>query len=125
MGVRIHHRGKPTLMMVDGSNCAECGQPLPRKGYSESIVVVELLDLRDHLASLDPSATKFGFCDRGVELASSIHLSAHSGEVAPPLRRKAKRWLREANDRFAMWEFVEPAPVADIRSQPAEERRSA
>lgn len=112
-------------MMVIRSTCAECGQPLPRKGYSETLVVVELLDLRDHLASLDPSATKFGFCDRGVELASSIHLSAHGGEATPPLRRKAKRWLREASDRFAMWEFAEPAPDPDIPSQPAVERRSA
>ena len=39
--------------------CAECGQTLPQKGYPEILLVEELLDLRDLLASIDPSATKF------------------------------------------------------------------
>ena len=71
------------------------------------LLFVVMLDLRDCLASLDPSATRFGFCDRGVELASLIHVSAH-GEGAPPgLGRKAKRWLREANKRLEVWQ-VDP-----------------
>ena len=69
------------------------------------LLVVELLDARDLVASLDPSATKFGFCDRGVELASLIHVSAHSGATSG-LFRKAKRWLREANMRLDMWQVV-------------------
>ena len=72
-------------------NCAECGQPLPQQGHADMLLVVELLDARDLVASLDPSATKFGFCDRGVELASLIHVSAHSGATSG-LFRKAKRW---------------------------------
>jgi hypothetical protein len=105
--------------------CAECDQPLPRKAYAEALQVVELLDLRGDLASLDPSATKFGFCDRGGELAKSIHLSAHSGGVAPRLRRRAKRWLREANERLHMWQVAGTAPVTQIHPQPAGQRLSA
>ena len=106
-------------------NCAECDQPLPRKAYAEAVQVVELLDLRGDLASLDPSATRLGFCDRGLELASSIHVSAHGGDVAPRLRRQAKRWLREANERLDMWQVAGSAPVAQIHPQPAEQWLSA
>jgi hypothetical protein len=105
--------------------CAECDQPLPRKAYTEALQVVEVLDLRGDLASLDPSARRLGFCDRGVELASSIHASAHSGEVAPRLRRKAKRWLREAYERLDMWQVAGPARVSRNCPQPAEQRLSA
>jgi hypothetical protein len=105
--------------------CAECDQPLPRKAHAEALQVVELLDLRGDLASLDPSATRLGFCDRGVELASSIHASAHSGEVAPRLRRKAKRWLREANQRLDMWRVAGSAQVPQTHPQSAEQRLSA
>ena len=111
--------------MTKTRNCAECDQPLPRKGYPEALQVMELLDLRSDLASVDPSATRLGFCDRGVELASSIHVSAHSGGVAPRLRRKAKRWLREANERLDMWQVAGSAQVSDIRPQPAGQRLSA
>ena len=96
-------------------SCAECDQPLPRKGIPEMLLVVELLDLRDLLASLDPSATKFGFCDRGVALASLIHVSAHTGEASPGLGRRAKRWVREANKRLDMWQAIQestPGPAA-------------
>ena len=106
-------------------NCAECDQPLPRKAYAEALQVVELLDLRGDLASLDPSASRLGFCDRGVELAGSIHASAHSGEVARGLRRKAKRWLREAYQRLDMWQVAGSVQVSSIRPQPAEQRLSA
>ena len=92
-------------------NCAECDQPLPRKGFPEMFLVVELLDLRDLLASLDPSATKFGFCDRGVALASLIHVSAHGGESSPGLNRRAKRWVREANKRLDMWQAPHLPPI--------------
>ena len=99
--------------MVMMRNCAECDQPLPQKGYPEMLLVVELLDLRDCLASLDPSATKFGFCDRGVELASLIHVSAHSGEASQGLARKAKRWRREATKRLDVWQVVqEPTTIS-------------
>ena len=92
-------------------DCAECGQPLPQQGHADMLLVVELLDARDLVASLDPSATKFGFCDCGVELASLIHVSAHSGATSG-LFRKAKRWLREANMRLDMWQVVPgPNPV--------------
>ena len=99
--------------MVVTSNCSECGNPLPRRRHSETLLMVEILDLRDDLASLDPSARKFGFCDRGVELASLIHHSVHDGEMPWPLRRKAKRWLREANKRFDVWQALhEPAQLS-------------
>jgi hypothetical protein len=111
--------------MTMRSTCAQCDQPLPRKAYAEVLQVVELLDLRGHLASLDPSATRLGFCDRGVELASSIHASAHGGEVAPRLRRKAKRWVREANARLDMWQVAGSAQVSPTCPQPAEQRLSA
>ena len=111
--------------MTMRSNCAQCDQPLPRKARAEVLQVVELLDLRGDLASLDPSASRLGFCDRGAELASSIHASAHSGEVAPRLRRKAKRWVREANARIDMWQVAGSAQVSRIRSQPAQQRLSA
>ncbi len=111
--------------MTKQFTCAECYQPLPRKAYAEALQVVELLDLRGDLASLDPSARRLGFCDRGVELASSIHASAHSGEAARGLRRKAKRWLREAYERLDMWQVAGSAQVSRIRPQPAEQRLSA
>lgn len=106
-------------------NCAECDQPLPWSGSADVLRVVELLDLRGDLASLDPSATRLGFCDRGVELASSIHVAAHNGGVAPHLRRKTKRWLREANERLDMWQVAGSAPVSQIQPQPAGQRLSA
>lgn len=87
---------------------------MPRKGIPEMLLVVELLDLRDLIASLDPSATRFGFCDRGVALASLIHVSAHSGEASAGLGRRAKRWVREANKRLEMWQIVrERNPIWD------------
>lgn len=93
--------------------CAECGQTLPQKGYPEILLVEELLDLRDLLASIDPSAMKFGFCDRGVKLASLIHVSAHSGEASQGLARKAKRWRREATKRLDVWQVIqEPTTVS-------------
>ena len=92
-------------------NCAECDQPLPRKGIPEMLLVVELLGLRDRLTSLDPSATKFGFCGRGVALASLIHVSAHGGESSPGLSRRAKRWVREANKRLDMWQSPHLPPI--------------
>jgi hypothetical protein len=104
--------------MATMGSCAECDQPLPQKGYPEILLVVELLDLRDCLASLDPSATKLGFCDRGVEIASLIHVSAHGGEASQGLGRKAKRWIREANERLDMWQaFQAPTnfPHSDAR----------
>ena len=79
---------------------------MPRKGYPEMLKVVELLDLRDQLAFLDPSAMKFGFCDRGVELASLIHVSAHGGGAFSGPSRKAKPWLREGQKRLEMWRAV-------------------
>lgn len=79
---------------------------MPRKGYPEMLTVVEVLDLRDHLALLDPSASKLGFCDRGVEFASLIHVSAHSGGAFSSPSRKAKPWLREARKRLEMWQVV-------------------
>ena len=111
--------------MTETRTCAECDQPLPRNGYPEVLQVVELLDLRSDLASLDPCATRLGFCDRGVELASSIHLSAHNGGVAPRLRRKAKRWLLEAYMRLDMWQVAGSAQVSQLHPQPAEQRLSA
>ena len=89
--------------MVMMHNCAECDQPLPQEGHPKILLVEELLDLRDLLTSLDPSATKFGFCDRGVELASLIHVSAHSGEAPKGLARRAKHWRREATKRLDVW----------------------
>ena len=90
--------------MVMTRTCAECDQPLPAKGSSEMFLVVEVLDLRDQLAPLDPSAAKFGFCDRGMKLASLLHVSAHTGERSPGLRRKAKPWIKEAHERLEMWQ---------------------
>ena len=99
--------------MVMMRNCAECDQPLPQEGHREILLVEELLDLRDLLASLDPSATKFGFCDRGVKLASFIHVSAHRGEAPKGLARKAKHWRREATKRLDVWQVVqEPSTIS-------------
>ena len=111
--------------MTTTRNCAECDQPLPRKVYPEALQVKEMLNLRSDLASVDPSATKLGFCDRAVELASSIHVSAHSGAVAPRLRREAKRWLREANERLEMWKVAGSAQAPRTRPQSAQQRLSA
>lgn len=100
--------------MTTTRNCAECDQPLPSEGSSEMVLVVQLLDLRDQLAPLDPSAAKFGFCDHGMKLASLLHVSAHTGERSPGLRRKAKSWIREGHDRLEMWQAVrEPTPMTD------------
>jgi hypothetical protein len=68
------------------------------------VFVADLLDVRDDLAAVDPSAVKLGFCDRGVELARSIHLSAHRTAGFARRRRKAKRWLEEAHERIGIWQ---------------------
>jgi hypothetical protein len=92
--------------------CPECDQPLPRAGYAGAVLAVEVLDVRDRLAALDPSAVKLGFCDRGVALASAIHASAHRSGTMPFRHRKAKRWLREADQRLGIWRTARrPAPV--------------
>ena len=83
-------------------SCPECDQPLPRGGYSAAVLASDLLDVRDELAAVDPSAMKLGFCDRGVELARFIHASAHRSGTIPGKRRKAaKRWLRRQTRGWA------------------------
>ena len=100
-------------------SCPECDQPLPRGGYSAAVLASDLLDVRDELAAVDPSAMKLGFCDRGVELARFIHASAHRSGTIPGKRRKAaKRWLREANQRMGIWQSARRQWLFDSRSRP-------
>ena len=95
--------------------CPECEQPLPRGGYSAAVLASDLLDVRDELAAVDPSAVKLGFCDRGVELARSIHVSAHRSGAIPAQRRKAKRWLQEAHERMGIWQGARRQWLFDSR----------
>ena len=95
-------------MTTTSTNCAECGQPSPREGHVEALLAVEILDLRDQLASIDRSAVRFDFCGRGVELANSLHSSVHSGHDSRRLRRRVNRWLGEANRRLDIWQVIEP-----------------
>jgi hypothetical protein len=97
--------------------CPECDQPLPRGGYSAAVLASQLLDVQGNLATSDPFAAKLGFCDRGLDLARSIHASAHRSGATPRQRRKAKRWLREANKRLGIWQTV--GPRAPFRHAPA------
>lgn len=111
------------MAIASTRHCVWVGSTFGHKAFPRCSWLWSLLDLRDLLASLDPSAAKFGFCDRGVELASLIHVSAHGGEASPALGRKAKRWLRKRAIGLRCGRSSRTQPRPRTHQPPSEEQR--
>ena len=110
------------MAITSTRHCAECDQPLPRQGVPECSWLWSCSTAGPSRIP-DPSATKFGFCDCGVELARLIRVSAQGGEASPGLGRKAKRWLREARDGMRCGRSSRTQPRPRTHQRPSEEQR--
>jgi hypothetical protein len=104
-------------------SCPECGQRVPRRGRRAETLAFEVLDVRDHLAQYVPRHEELlEVCRQGEDFARHLHIAAHEGARATPVwSRRAKRWLRDAEDRLdsliasnevpATWEPIPPRAV--------------
>jgi hypothetical protein len=103
--------------------CPECGQALPRRGRRAAHLAFQVLCARDELAQYAPAHEELShLCEEGEDLARHLHISAHEGASAAPVwKRLAKRWLRDATDRFESLSPKEvPSTWRPLPGRPAE-----
>jgi hypothetical protein len=105
-------------------SCPECGQRVPRRGRRAEALAFEVLDVRDHLAQYAPRHQDLlEVCAQGDDFARHLHIAAHEGARATPVwSRRAKRWLRSAENELdtlikskevpATWAPLAPRAVA-------------